>query len=107
MTTVEFIKAIITTQHGWAVADQFESTFENPSPTNFNEQNEEALNLIKETIEDLFDSNLLSEELINVLDYYLECMEGVDEEEYSDDFDNELDDDFEDYDYNKGLFDVD
>lgn len=102
MTAVDFIKAIVTAQHGWAVADQFESTFDNPSPSNFSEKNQDALDLIKETIEDLFDSNLLSGELIDELSYYLDCMEGI-EEEASDDFD----DGFEDYDYNKGLFDID
>lgn len=104
MTAVDFIKATITAQHGWAVADQFESTFDNPSPSNFKEKNQDALDLIKETIEDLFDSNLLSDGLIDELSYYLDCMDGIeDEEEINDDYD----DGFEDYDYNKGLFDID
>jgi len=104
MTAVDFIKAIINAQHGWAVADQFESTYENPSPSNFSERNQEALDSIKETIEDLFDSNLLSEGLIDELNYYLDCMDGlIDEEEVDDNYD----DGFEDYDYDKGLFDVD
>lgn len=106
MTSVEFVKAIINTQHGWAVADQFEDTFENPSPSNFNEKNQNALDLIKETIEDLFDSNLLSDGLVDELSYYLDCMDGVVDEDEIDDDDN-YDDGFEDYDYNKGLFDID
>lgn len=104
MTTVEFIKAIINAQHGWTVADQFESTFENPSPSNFNEQSQNSLDLIKETIENLFDGNFLSEGLIDELNYYLDCMDGVvDNDEINDNYD----DGFDDYDYDKGLFDVD
>ena len=86
------------------MADQFESTYENPSPSNFSEQNQESLDLIKETIEDLFDSNLLSEGLVDELSYYLDCVDGViDEEEIDDDYG----DGFDDYDYDKGLVDVD
>jgi hypothetical protein len=99
MTTIEFIKAIVTAQHGWAVADQFESTFDNPSPSNFNEKNQDSLDLIKETISDIISSNILNYEIEDELNYYLDCLENYDN-------DNNIDDGFDDYDYDKGLFDI-
>ena len=56
MYTVDIVKAVVKSQHGWAVADQFENTFNDPTPDTFAEQNENALDYVKQTVEELLDS---------------------------------------------------
>ena len=53
------VKSLITSSHGWAVADQFEDTF-NGEP--FEDQNANALSYIKDSIQGLISSGLLAEE---------------------------------------------
>lgn len=68
VTTTELVKAFINSHHGWAVADQFESTFEDGD--SFEKQNMNALNYIYRAIKDLINSGLLSEETVMELDSY-------------------------------------
>lgn len=75
MDTVTFVKAVINSQHGWAVADQFETTYNNPTPKVFVEQNENALDYIKQTVEELLDSELFNEDVEDGLRYYLVAMD--------------------------------
>jgi len=71
INTLEIVKAFINSNHGWAVADQFESTFEDPSEDNFAEQNINALNYIAGAVKDLLRSGILSEDATYELqDYY-------------------------------------
>ena len=81
MYTSNLVKAVINDQHGWAVADQFEDTF-NGDP--FEDQNYNALSYIHETITDLLGSDLLSDssnrEIQEYLDKLDEYMNGVEEE---------------------------
>ena len=75
MDTVTFVKAVIKSQHGWAVADQFEATYKDPTPDVFAEQNENALDYVKQTVEEILDSGLFVEEVEDGLRYYLIAME--------------------------------
>ena len=75
MDTVTFVKAVIKSQHGWAVADQFEATYNDPTPDVFAEQNENALDYVKQTVEEILDSGLFVEEVEDGLRYYLTAME--------------------------------
>jgi hypothetical protein len=59
METVDLVKAVINLHHGWAVADQFEATFEGQS---FEEQNINALRYIRGVVEDILHSKILSED---------------------------------------------
>ena len=71
INTLEIVKAFINSNHGWAVADQFENTFSDPSEENFSEQNINALNYILYTVKDLIRSEVLSEDVTEELrDYY-------------------------------------
>ena len=60
MNIEEIIGAIIESQHGWAVRDQFIDTWHNGD---FENQNLNALNYIKNTINDLANSDIFSEEV--------------------------------------------
>ena len=62
------VKGLITSSHGWAVADQFEDSF-NGEP--FEEQNGNALAYIKSVIQGLISSRLLSEDATKELYEYL------------------------------------
>lgn len=48
-------KAVITAEHGWSVADQFESTFSGEE--NFDSQNPNALEHVLDALEDTFLNN--------------------------------------------------
>ena len=77
MYTVDIVKAVVNLQHGWAVADQFEDTFNNPTPLKFAEQNENALDYVKQTVEELLDSDLFSEDTEDELRGYLVAMDDA------------------------------
>ena len=68
----DLVKAVINSRHGWAVADQFEDTFNGES---FEEQNTNALNYIRQTIKDLLESELLEGESENDLQDYADELE--------------------------------
>lgn len=68
MTILEIATAVVKAEHGWAVAEQFEATFEGES---FEEQNINALIWIERIISDLFDSKALSVEASDELEDYL------------------------------------
>jgi hypothetical protein len=85
INTTQLVKALINSQHGWAVADQFEDTFEgNNLMDDFERQNINALNYIKYTIEELMEGDVLSDESFDelasyhkVLANYLHGVEGL------------------------------
>jgi hypothetical protein len=65
------VKSYINSYHGWAVADQFEDTF-NGEP--FEDQNANALSYIKDSIEGLISSGLLAEDAQEELIEYRESL---------------------------------
>lgn len=69
ITTSEIVKAFINSHHGWAVAEQFEDSFNNGD---FESQNTNALEYIAEAVEDLIESNCLSDGCNTELSSYLE-----------------------------------
>ena len=71
MTSLDqIIKAIINSEHGWAVADQFEATF-NGEP--FEEQNGNALRYIRNTIRyNILGNDAFSDDAMNELREYYE-----------------------------------
>lgn len=62
VTVLDLVKSYINSKHGWAVADQFESVYEDRSEENIGEQNLNALKYIKDTLRDIIKSNILSED---------------------------------------------
>ena len=61
--------AVINSKHGWAVAEQFESTFSGES---FEEQNNNALGYIHNTLVNLISSDVLNEDATEELSEYVE-----------------------------------
>jgi len=73
VTTLEIVKAYINSNHGWAVADQFEDTFLGQS---FEKQNYNALKYIHGAVLELVDdSEVLSDSAIDELQSYLDDLE--------------------------------
>jgi hypothetical protein len=72
MQTVDVVKAVITAEHGWAVAEQFEDTFNGES---FEEQNYNALMYIRTTVENILRSDVLSENAHDELFTYADDLE--------------------------------
>ena len=70
VNTTELVKAFINSLHGWAVADQFEDTFDPDGYTDFSAQNSNALKYIKDTVHSLINSDVLSEDSIEELQSY-------------------------------------
>jgi hypothetical protein len=68
MNIETIVTGVISNKHGWAVAEQFEDTWYNK---NFEEQNHNALTYIKDTINDLLNSDIFSEEVESELVDYL------------------------------------
>ena len=66
---------VIYKEHGWAVADQFEMTWDDQSVNSFSEQNLNALEYIYTTISELAHSDALTEDAIEELEEYLESMD--------------------------------
>jgi len=73
ITTVDFIvEGYIQNKHGWAVAEQFLSTFNGES---FEERNYNALMYIRESVRDVLSSDLLSEKAQDELQSYADELE--------------------------------
>jgi hypothetical protein len=70
MDTLKIAQLIIDSEHGWSVAQQFESTF--TEQESFEEQNTNALNYIFETLKKLSNSDLLKTEAQEELDDYMD-----------------------------------
>ena len=70
INTSDVVSAFISKHHGWAVAEQFIDTFENNQ--SFEDQNENALEYIRETINNLIESCCFTNNVNTELDYYLE-----------------------------------
>jgi hypothetical protein len=71
----EIAKSIINSEHGWAVAEQFESSFNNQTIEIFHEQNPNALNYIKNTVYSIIDSGAFNETIEDELRAYITNME--------------------------------
>jgi len=69
------IEAIISKEHGWAVAEQFESTWSDPSEENFSEQNSNALDYILHTIRGILRSDVFSQDSVEEIKSYKESLE--------------------------------
>lgn len=94
MYTTDVIKAVINTQHGWAVADQFEDTFTGEA---FEKQNYNALMYIRDTVRDILNSDVLSNDSYRALTEYYDELEdyivgGGDEEEEVEEVDDREED---------------
>lgn len=73
MTNIETLtEAYINSKHGWAVADQFRDTFDGES---FEEQNHNALNYIKESVNAILESDILNEAAQEELQDYADALE--------------------------------
>ena len=70
ISTTELVKALIDSHHGWAVADQFEDTFDPSGYGDFSKQNYNALRYIHETVDGLIKSGLLSQNVTDELQEY-------------------------------------
>lgn len=68
----DLISAVIDSQHGWAVSEQFEATFDGES---FEVQNYNALRYIRDTVETLLQSDLLSDTAQDILQTYRDELE--------------------------------
>jgi hypothetical protein len=70
ISTLELVKGLINSHHGWAVADQFEDTYNGES---FEEQNHNALQYIHQILQELVeDSDVLSDSAVDDLQSYLD-----------------------------------
>jgi hypothetical protein len=74
--TENVVEAIINKEHGWAVAEQFESTWSDRSEENFSEQNSNALNYILHTIRGILRSDVFSQDAVEEIESYKEDLEG-------------------------------
>ena len=81
MNLEQVVYAVINNQHGWAVAEQFESTWDDRSTDNVSEQNSNAMDYIMDTINDLIKYNeAFNEDAIDELQQYVdEIKEAYDE----------------------------
>jgi hypothetical protein len=68
INTTQLVKAFINSHHGWAVADQFEATFDGEE---FEKQNFNALTYIEQAVRDIFNSGILNVEANDELEDYL------------------------------------
>ena len=68
MDTSELVKSVVNSEHGWAVAEQFEKTYNNEEK--FEEANFNALRYIKGVIDDILYSKLLNADAHNELYEY-------------------------------------
>ena len=69
------VEAIINKEHGWAVAEQFESTWSDRSEENFSEQNSNALDYILHTIRGILRSDIFSQDAVEEIESYKEDLE--------------------------------
>ena len=81
MNLEQLVNAVINSEHGWAVASQFESTWDDRSADNVSEQNSNAMDYIMDTINDLIKySEVFNEDAIDELQQYVdEIKEAYDE----------------------------
>lgn len=81
MNLKQVVNAVINSEHGWAVAEQFESTWDDRSADNVSEQNSNAMDYIMDTINDLIKYNeAFNEDAIDELQQYVdEIKEAYDE----------------------------
>ena len=81
MNTQDVISAIIRSEHGWAVAEQFEVTWDNRSVESIEQQNSNAMDYIMDTVNDLIKySEVFNEDTIDELQQYVdEIKEAYDE----------------------------
>lgn len=70
INTTDITKAYINSKHGWAVAEQFQDTFEQNE--SFERQNSNALKYICETVKELIMSKILSDDATEELQSYYE-----------------------------------
>ena len=73
MDTSELVKSVVNSEHGWAVAEQFEKTYNNEEK--FEEANFNALRYIKGVIDDILYSKLLNADAHNELHEYRDELE--------------------------------
>lgn len=89
-TLDELLSAVINGQHGWAVGEQFEETWNGQSAE---DQNPNAMELIINTLEDMVNGELLSDwaqrDTLTYLNRIKEEMSGQDEEEDEEDEEEE------------------
>lgn len=71
VNTRELVAAYISKKHGWAVAEQFESTYQGED---FAEQNINALRYIKECVNDVLKSEVLNEFPQDELQDYMDAL---------------------------------
>ena len=78
MTLDQILKSIINSEHGWAVAEQFEATFNGES---FEEQNINALQYIKNCLKyDVMKSGVFNDEAMDEInEYYDKLVEYLEE----------------------------
>lgn len=69
------VEAIINKEHGWAVAEQFESTWSDRSEENFSEQNSNALDYILHTVRGILRSDIFSQDAVEEIESYKEDLE--------------------------------
>ena len=62
MTIIHIASDVIRAHHGWAVADQFESIYDDLSEENLTKQNSNALQYIKDSLTELIRSKVLSQD---------------------------------------------
>jgi hypothetical protein len=73
MNIQEVVEAIIRSEHGWAVAEQFEVTWDNRSVDSVEQQNSNAMDYIMSTVEDLINDNeVFNEDTIDELQQYVD-----------------------------------
>lgn len=83
MNIQKAVSHIINGEHGWAVADQFDKTFEG---NQFNKCNYNALLYIRNTLDDIINDEIFNYDLIEELQEYRDNLEdyivgGDDDEE--------------------------
>jgi hypothetical protein len=81
MNTQDVISAIIKSEHGWAVAEQFEVTWDNRSVESIEQQNSNAMDYIMDTVNGLINySEVFNDDTIDELQQYVnDIKEAYDE----------------------------
>ena len=81
MNIQEVVESIIRSEHGWAVAEQFEVTWDNRSADSVEQQNSNAMDYIMSTINDLIKYNeVFNDDTIDELQQYVnDIKEAYDE----------------------------
>ena len=74
ISTLELVKGFINSHHGWAVADQFEDSYDGEYYYNFGMQNHNALQYIHEILQELVESDVLSDSALDDLKTYLDYL---------------------------------